>query len=143
MDPMTNMITMDILTKKEYSPRDWLIYYKNVWIRNTIARTIDVDTDRALKNVDPETMVDVPENGQVVPVKVRLESRKISVQDGLDIIAAIDRLLASLPEGQTFESKYWSKEALKVDDDMMPKDGNLEDKSKNPESGQLSSEAKV
>ena len=46
MDPITNMLVLDGLTKKSYSPKEWLQYYKNVWGRNVIARTVDVKTDR-------------------------------------------------------------------------------------------------
>ena len=119
MDPMQTMITMDALTKNDYTPKMWLTYYRNVWIRNTVARSIDVVTDQKLKKEDPEQMVEEAGTGQIIPVKQRLEARKIAVQDGLNIIAGIDRLL-TLPADVNFEEKYWSKEALAVDEDMLP-----------------------
>ena len=124
-----------MLTKREYSPKEWLTYYKNIWVKNVVARTIDVDTDKVLKATDPEQMVPDNETGKLIPVKERLETRKIAIQDALDLIAGIDRLLAfykEAPEGSTdtdkaFVEKYWSKDALKVDTDMLPKEPKVGD----------------
>ena len=110
---------MDALTKNDYTPKMWLTYYRNVWIRNTVARSIDVVTDQKLKKEDPEQMVEEAGTGQIIPVKQRLENRKIAVQDGLDILAGIEKLLALSDED--FKNTQWTKEALKVDEDMMPK----------------------
>ena len=133
---MPNMLTLDVLTQKNYSAKQWLQYYRNVWLRNTIARTIDVNTDQKLKKDDPKAMVIDAETGRPIPVAERLENRKIAVQDGLDIIEGIDRLLEACQdssEAGEFEKKHWSKEALKVDDDMIQKEPKAGDACKMPD----------
>ena len=117
MDPIQTMPNMEFMVKANLTPRECLQYYKNVWTRNVVARTIDVACDQALKTKDPEELV-ANDDGRQIPVKERLEHRKIIVQDALDLIAAIDVLLA-IPEAE-FTAKVWSKEALKVDADMLP-----------------------
>ena len=114
----TNMPSYDALASKKYSPREWLNYYRNIWVRNNVARTIDVMTDVALKAQDPEQMVNCEDEG-VRPVKARLEIRKKAVQDGLGLVKAIDELLA-IPEGE-FSDKVWGDAFLSVAEDMKPK----------------------
>ena len=63
-------------------------------------------------------MVEEAGTGKIIPVKERLEIRKLDVQDALNIVAAIDELMA-IEDGK-FEETVWSKEALKVDQDMLP-----------------------
>lgn len=108
------------LTQRDFTPQEFLLYYKNIWIRNAAARTIDVQTDRVKKAIDPNVMVE--HEGKVIPVKERLELRKIGVQEALDIIAGADALLKTDLAGKTFAEVLWSEEALKVDADMMPKE---------------------
>lgn len=108
------------LTKREFTPQEFLLYYKNTWIRNAAARTIDVQTDRVKKAADPEEMVE--HEGKIIPVKERLELRKIGVQEALDIVNGADALLKTDLAGKTFAEVFWSADALKVDADMMPKE---------------------
>lgn len=104
---------------------DWLNYYKNTWIKNSIAITIDVQNDTTLKAIDPEQKVMKYDaetgqpTGEYIPVKERLELRKISLQDALDILRAIQELEKTA--SAEFEAKHWSKEALAVAPDMIPK----------------------
>lgn len=120
MDPITNMLVLDGLTKKSYSPKEWLQYYRNVWGRNLIARTVDVKCDQVLKATDPDAMVEETGTGNIIPVKERLEIRKMDVQDALNIVEGIDALIAI--DDAKFAETLWSKEALKVDADVMPKE---------------------
>jgi len=119
MDPVQQMPDNGSLTKNEYTKRDWLRYYKNVWTRNLISRCIDVETDKADKARNPEEIVADDVTGQPLPVKVRLEKRKMAVQECLDLLAGME-VLEKIPD-EEFEAKVTSKEALAVAPDMMPK----------------------
>lgn len=81
-----------------------------------------MQTDINLKAINPEELVQHEELGRIfeMPVKERLEKRKIIVQDALDLIKAIDQLLSLGAED--FETKALSKEALAVAEDMLPKE---------------------
>lgn len=105
------------MTGKVYTSREWLTFYKNAWTRNAMARAIDVATDKVLKAENPEQPVESGE--QIVSVKFRLETRKIALQDALNILAGVESLLA-IEDGE-FDAKVLSKEALAVDEDMIPK----------------------
>jgi hypothetical protein len=107
------------LVETTLKPRHWLLYYKNTWTRNLVARSIDVATDTVLKKANPDDMVLNEDGSETVPVKQRLETRKMLVQDALDLLAGIEILLA-IPEDE-FEKTVWSKEALAVAEDMLPK----------------------
>ena len=100
--------------------KQWLTFYKNTWTKYLAARLIDVQSDTTLKAINPEEEVDHEIDGMPVkiPVKKRLELRKIFVQDAVDLLASIDAFLALSEEEITAKS---SKEALKVADDMLPK----------------------
>jgi len=123
-----------------YTKSHWLQYYKNLWTRNAVAMAIDVQGDKVRKAEDPEMIVE--DNNQSMPVKIRLENRKIKLQDYLDVITAIDALMAI--EGNELDAKVFSKEALAVDEDMLPKE---EPKAEDPEvkkvDEETSSEAKI
>lgn len=108
---------LEVMAKGNLEKKDWLRYYKNVWVRNLTARLIDVETDKVMKAADPEQVV-LLDDGQSVPVKVRLEHRKIMVQDAVDLIAGIDLLMALSDEEL---DKKAMPEALVVDEDMKPK----------------------
>jgi hypothetical protein len=110
------MESAEALIKNEYTYQDFLRYYKNIWNRNLAARTIDVQTDIGLKAADPEQAVQHDQT--IMPVKERLELRKILVQDAIDLIAAIDVLAALTPED--YQKQALSKEALAVAEDMLP-----------------------
>jgi hypothetical protein len=119
MDPVQTMPTNDGLTTKIYTAKEWLTYYRNIWVRNLVARTIDVENDAKLKASDPTFMVQ-NDDGRPVMVKERLEHRKIIVQDALDLVASIDACLADAGNDEAFAQARWSAEALKVDPDMLP-----------------------
>lgn len=106
------------LVTMQFTNKHWLQYYLNIWTRNTMAMAIDVQFDKVMKANNPEAMVEY--EGQLIPVKTRLENRKIKLQDYLDIVAAIKHLMSIADD--EFEAKVLSKEALAVDEDMLPKE---------------------
>lgn len=117
MDPLMTPEFFTALISKQFTAREWLLYYRNIWQRNVAAGTIDVHMDMATKADNPEFPVQNA-NGMTVPVKARLEERKISLEDTLKLLASIDQLLAMSDEDI---AKMWTPEALKVAEDMMPK----------------------
>lgn len=100
-----------------YTIRHWLQFYKNVWTRQCAAGAIDIQNDRIRKVINPDEMV--MDGQEAVPVKIRLENRKIALQDGLNVLKAVDALMAFKDE--ELEEKLFGEENLKVDDDMLPK----------------------
>jgi len=110
------------LVSKEYSAQDFIRYYINIWRRNLVARTIDVQTDLTLKAINPEETVEHDfGRGRIaeMPVKQRLELRKLLVQEAIDLLDGASVLLAMTPE--EYNAKCLSKEALAVAEDMMSK----------------------
>lgn len=117
MNPIEQaMPSLDAMTKVEYTAKDWLMFYKNVWTRNLVARTIDVQRDRMFKEQNPDMIVEY--NGEGVTVKRRLEQFKMHVEDALAIVRAIELLRCQTDE--ELEHNNWSPDALKVADDMLP-----------------------
>lgn len=114
---VTTLPSVQEMVKNGYSTKHWLQYYINIWNRQSVAAAIDIKTDQIRKAIDPE--MEVEEGHQVVPVKVRLENRKLKLQDYLDIISAAKTLMA-LPDDQIEEALFGEK-ALAVDEDMLPK----------------------
>ena len=117
MPPLKDLIETNL------SPKQWLIYYRNIWSRNLLARTIDLQSDITRKAINPEEEVTMDDGSQrPTTVKARLETRKILIEDALEILASIKVLLevAEDPK-QDFIKKYYSKEALAVAPDMLPK----------------------
>lgn len=123
-----NTPTMPVLAEmiaKDIGVREWLTYYRNVWVRNLAARLIDVRTDVIKKKKDPEEVVEhymfdenIGQNRTVhIPVKERLEMRKILVQDCVDLLEALDELDALSDEEL---AKTYAVEGLAVDKDMLP-----------------------
>lgn len=116
------MPSYDALTKGIYTPLQWLYFYKNLWTRNLIARTIDVQNDAASKAKNAGEMVPDDVTGEPIPVSARLERRKIVVQDALDLLVSIDAMIKVIDEDkEDFTAKFWSPEALQVAEDMLPK----------------------
>ena len=122
MPELMKMLGGNIPTKQ------WITYYKNAWQRNVAARMADVQMDIMLKAKDPNKEVVstdevIHETGQVmtinvmVPVKVRLEQRKLDLEDGLAMVAALSALDAMSDEDF---AKFTSPEALAVADGMKP-----------------------
>lgn len=111
-----NMPFLQLLVGAKYGPREWLTYYRNIWARNLTARLIDRQSDETAKKNNPDMPVQ-SDDGREIPVKQRLEHRKILVQDALNLIAAIDALLAL--DDAALAATY-SEESLKVAPDMIP-----------------------
>jgi hypothetical protein len=122
-DPVQTMPHLETLIKGSYNIREWLHYYKNIWVRNLTARLIDVETDKVLKQQDPEQLVP-SHDGREMVVKERLEYRKMLVQDAVDLIAGIELLIAKSDDEL---KSACSKEALAVAEDMIPKTSNVGD----------------
>lgn len=121
MDPIQSMPNMVELTQKNFTPKEWLTYYKNIWTRNNVARTIDVMTDMVLKAEDPNQIVN-SDDGRSIMVKERLEHRKMLVSDGMKLIAAIDKLL----ESEDITKEMWNETFLAVAPDMLPEEAKAE-----------------
>ena len=113
---------MDAMLKNKYTLRDWINFYRNVWNRNLAACLTDVMADTQLLASDPNAVttekvtnavgqIMLGENGEVEykTAKARLEERKLSVQNAVDLLAAIDALDALSDDDLT---KAWSPEAL-------------------------------
>lgn len=116
MEQPTFMPAFDAMTKIDFTPKEWARYYRNTWARNSVAKTIDVENDKQMKAVNPDEIVQ-NSDGRMMPVKERLENRKIELQDALDIMRHAEALLALSDEELAAK---WTPEALKVDEDMMP-----------------------
>lgn len=91
-----------------------------------MARAIDVVTDTTKKAANPEEEVEYidPVTRQVsyIPVKERLELRKIAVKEAQEIVTAISKMLDTKQEA--FYETYFSEKALAVAEDMIaPKAG--------------------
>lgn len=132
-DQVQVMPEVNAMVLNNYSKREWLQYYKNVWVRNCMARAIDVQTDIILKEKNPESTVQL-EDERPAPVKVRLEMRKIALQDGLNLVAGIDTLMAKSEEEL---EAFFTEKALAVAEDMKPveekkTDGDIEPKQAEP-----------
>lgn len=80
-----------------------------------MARSIDVQTDIKLKKANPEDPVQT-DDGRTIPVKQRLEERKVMVHDAAELLLGIDLLLAMTDEELDATS---GEEFLKVADDMI------------------------
>ncbi len=104
--------SIEQLIGRKVTSKEWLNYYRNVWLRNAVARAVDVKCDSILAAKNPEDMVMEYEvetgapTGEKIPVKVRLETRKLLVQDALDVVESVDALL------KEEETSYFGKEAL-------------------------------
>lgn len=111
------MESIEALTTKNYTAADWALYYKNVWMRNAIARTIDVQSDMNIFAKNPNQMVQVDSpNGRDMsfcPVTERIEIRKIALQDAIDILQSIDVVLGT----SDITGHYWNPEFLKVSEE--------------------------
>lgn len=119
------MDSLDLLKDKSLTPVEWLTYYKNLWSKNCIARVIDVKSDKMIKDKDPMTLVTEYDTefgqptGREVPVRERLETRKMMLRDAIKIHDSIAVLLDDCKNEQIdFNDKYMSEKALAVDADM-------------------------
>lgn len=129
MPPFREMITGNI------GPKEWLTYYINIWSRQLIANTIDVQTDSITKAINPDEMVKMDNgSGQMIPVKERLEMRKMNIELSQKVLMGARSLYAMI-DGKSEEEaakilheKFWSKEALEVAPDMLEPEEKKEDK---------------
>lgn len=130
---MNELLSLDALTKKAYDAKAWLTFYQNTWLRHVLANTVDVAMDNKFKAEDPEQLVIDQETGQQMPVKERLELRKGRLENALNIYNTCTTLLAlqtdaSVSLDSILGEKYWSEEALKIDETALapePKVGNV------------------
>ena len=114
------MPALNDLTKFIFTPKQWVTFYRNVWARNLINKTVDIECDKILKTQDPEMVVE--HKSKMVTIGERLEFRKEALKEMIVIIKGIDVLLETvLDNNADFEKKYWSEEALAVAEDMLPK----------------------
>lgn len=105
------------LTAGSFTPANWLTYYKNIWVKNLVARTIDLNQDRMLQEKKPDAKVLLDRNPgmtppDVVSVAERIEYRKMLCQDALNILESVT-VLEEVPAAE-FAQKMWSEEALKA-----------------------------
>lgn len=114
MDPITLPTANELATQK-FTSINWLTYYLNMWTRNVVARTVDVQADQTIKDKDPNE--EVEGTGRPIKVSQRLEERKILLEDALKTVTAIEALLALSEED--LKKKFWSPEALKVDETLL------------------------
>lgn len=108
-----------------FTPTQWLTYYKNYWTNVLLARTVDVQMDSMAKAKDPDDLVQDDDNQPYspkapLPVKMRLEKRKMKVESCLELLAAIDALAALSPEDL---AKMWTPEFLAVAKDVQAPEG--------------------
>lgn len=116
------MPSMDAMLTQTYSLSQWLNFYRNVWTRNLAACLTDVQADAALLATDPEALtgenvtnavgqIMLDEHNEVKKKRAsdRIIERKASVQNAIDILAAIDSLETLSPEDLAAK---WSPEAL-------------------------------
>lgn len=117
MDQSQTMPPINFMISEKMDVKAWLTYYKNMWTRNQVATMIDIATDIELKAKNPNTMVTSDTDRTLtIPVKVRLEDRKVRMEDNLRLLAAVDSMLAMTTEELT--KTYMTEEALKVADDV-------------------------
>lgn len=86
------------LLKNQYSVRDYLNFFVNMWTRSLAAYLIDVEMDTNLKATDPEFKVSWQfsemEQPSFISVRDRLEYRKQSVANARKQITTAEALLA-------------------------------------------------
>lgn len=109
------MESFEALATKEFTQKQFLNYYINIWNRNVAARLIDVQTDLTKKEANPDELVEL--DGKVMKIGERVELRKILVQDAMDIYNAAKKLY-SLPDLDL--AHLSSVEGLRVAEDMLP-----------------------
>lgn len=101
------MPSFDALTHKNYSPREWLQYYRNIWTRNLMGSMTDVQHDGMLLAADPEALTDgsgqnlIPDGkggARAKTIAERIEERKANANRAIGIITSIDALMAKTDE---------------------------------------------
>lgn len=110
------MESFETLATVSYSPKQFLQYYINLWVRNVIARSIDVLCDEKTKEIEGKDFM-VELDGRPMTIGDRVETRKVLVQEAQDIVDAARELMALSDEDL---AKRWSTEGLAVAEDMLP-----------------------
>lgn len=108
----------ELLVTNKFTKRDWLNHYKNVWMRNSVARTIDLELDKMNAAIDPNIVVTMDGSRETVKVIRRAEMRKMALTDCLELLKAIDILLALSDEEL---DARWSEEAIKLNPELTPR----------------------
>ena len=123
-DTMQTLPNNEYMLKKEITLKEALNFYQNTWTRYLASRLIDVEHDRIKASIDPEEIVTHGDKDQygryfeeAMPVRHRLEKRKMLVENALLILQAVGSLIKT-PDGD-FEAKHLSAEALRVSDAVM------------------------
>lgn len=93
------MPSFDALCNTNYSAKQWLQYYRNIWTRNLMGSMCDVQHDSAILAKDPnaestEMVADGKGGARPKTFAERVEERKANAERALGIIAAIDQLVA-------------------------------------------------
>jgi hypothetical protein len=94
------MPSFDALCTVNYTPKQWLQYYRNIWVRNLMASMTDIAHDSAILAAEPDAVTEgrqdlVPDGkGSAVQKTMaqRLEERKANARRANQIIAAVDSL---------------------------------------------------
>jgi len=101
------------LVESELTVKHWLVYYKNVWTRNLIARTVDLQGDIEMAAKNPTEVVLSDDQTKTQTVTERIENRKMLVQDALNVVQTIGVLLDKAnDQAVDFLDMFWSEKAL-------------------------------
>lgn len=122
-DTQQTIPNLSAMVTQDFTIREWLRYYTNVWNRALVARVCDLQFDLMGNPEEPtEEMVQDARTGQPRPklVKERLQERKAKVSAALDLLKAFKEIENVLTEGgdSAFVFKYLSEEALKIDESV-------------------------
>lgn len=102
------MPSFDAMTTTSYTPKQWLQYYRNIWVRNEIGSLTDVmhdsladgsaQTGDMLTHANGQPVIDESDPKNPKPVMMtyahRMEQRKANARRAAGIVVAIDALLA-------------------------------------------------
>lgn len=91
------MIKKD-LWSRVFTPMEFIIYYRNVWLRNYIAAVIDIKNDQARVNKNPNEQVLKDDKSGYEPVLHRLENRKVNASITYSIYAVANELMSASDE---------------------------------------------
>lgn len=123
-DTQQTIPNLSAMVNEDFTIRQWLRYYTNVWNRALVARVCDLQFDLMGNPEEPtEEMVQDARTGQPRPklVKERLQERKAKVSAALDLLKAFKEIATTLDgeNGETaFAEKFLSEAALKIDESV-------------------------
>lgn len=115
-DIIPTMPNNEYMVKGTMTIAESLNYYKNWWTRMLTSFIIDVEFDKLIMAADPDAIVP-DHNEEPIPVKIRLERRKMNVENAQRMLKAVENLIA-VPEGE-FHDRFLSEQALKVSDEVV------------------------